>query len=149
MCKTFWKKQLHKKYKYKRTMYEIPESLSIKMLKTSKKLEILTENRNTGSLALWSECSQIVRETGVHSQVESYQRLKNGTRYFIPRYYKVCIKGKVEQSRERSKTLPPLLKRELSGHPRQRSSNLSSPDPHPRMFAESGFGSLLFSWIDQ
>ena len=36
----------------------------------------------TGSLALWVECSPIVRETGVQSQVVSYQRLKKW--YLIP-----------------------------------------------------------------
>ena len=33
----------------------------------------------TGPLAKLMEFSQMVRETGVQSQVESYQRLKNGT----------------------------------------------------------------------
>ena len=46
----------------------------------------------------------MVRETGVQSQVESYQRLKKW--YSIPpclsQHYKVWIKGKVEQSREKS-----------------------------------------------
>ena len=41
----------------------------------------------------------MVRETGVQSYVESYQRLKNGTwRALLD--YKVSTKGKVEQSRE-------------------------------------------------
>ena len=31
------------------------------------------------SLTSWVECSAVVRETEVQSQVESYQRLKNGT----------------------------------------------------------------------
>ena len=44
-------------------------------------------------------------------------------------HYKVCIKGKVEQSRERSSTVPytsvwKLLKREPSGRPRLRSPTL-------------------------
>ena len=43
--------------------------------------------------------------------------------------YKVCIKGKVEQSREWSSTLPytsvlELLKREPLGHPQLRSPTL-------------------------
>ena len=43
--------------------------------------------------------------------------------------YKVCIKGKVEKSRERSSTLPDtsvysLLKRDTSGRPRLRSPTL-------------------------
>ena len=43
--------------------------------------------------------------------------------------YKVCIKGKVEKSRERSSALPDtsvysLLKRETSGRPRLRSPTL-------------------------
>ena len=44
------------------------------------------------------------RETWVQSQVESYQRLKNCIEAFLLRtqHYKVGIKGKVEQSRERS-----------------------------------------------
>ena len=51
-------------------------------------------------------------EIGVQSQVESYQRLKkmvlNAT-LFNTQYYKIRIKGKVEQSRERSSALPYTL----------------------------------------
>ena len=52
----------------------------------------------------------MVREIGVQSQVESYQWLKNGTwcRLNI-QHYKVRIKGKVEQSREKSSALPHTL----------------------------------------
>ena len=50
----------------------------------------------------------MVREIGVQYQVESYQRLKNGTWYLLANtpHYKVRIKGKVEQSREWSSALP-------------------------------------------
>ena len=48
----------------------------------------------------------MVWETGVQSQIESYQRLKNGTwcRLSI-QHYKVKIKGKVKQSWEWSRAL--------------------------------------------
>ena len=49
----------------------------------------------------------MVWETGVQSQVESYQRLKKivlDTALFNTQYYKVRIKGKMEQSREWSST---------------------------------------------
>ena len=49
----------------------------------------------------WVEWSSMTRETGLQSQVESYQRLKKW--HLI--HYKACIKGKVEQSRERSSAL--------------------------------------------
>ena len=45
-----------------------------------------------------SKVSPMVRETGVQSQVESYQRLKKW-------YYKVRIKSNVEQSWEWSSAL--------------------------------------------
>ena len=54
----------------------------------------------------------MVRETGVQSRVESYQRLKkmvHGTSLLSTQHYKVWIKGKVKQSRERSSALPPQL----------------------------------------
>ena len=59
----------------------------------------------------------MVRDTGVQSQVESYQRLK---KWYLTQHYKVRIKGKVEQSREWSSALPysslwQLLKRKPSG----------------------------------
>ena len=60
-------------------------------------------------IAEWVECSPMVRETGVQSQVESYQRLKKmvlDTSLLNIQHYKVCIKGKVEQSRERSSASP-------------------------------------------
>ena len=43
-------------------------------------------------------------ETRIQSQVKSYQRLK---KWYLMQHYKVQIKGKVEQSRERS-CAPPL-----------------------------------------
>ena len=43
---------------------------------------IIVCSRITGSLALWVECSLVVRETGVQSQVTSYQRLRKW--YLIP-----------------------------------------------------------------
>ena len=46
-------------------------------------------------LAKWVECSPMVWETGVQSQVESYQRLKKWYMMNIQQY-KVQIKGKVE-----------------------------------------------------
>ena len=63
----------------------------------------------TGPLTKCVDCLLMVRETGVQSQVESYQRLKKW--YLMPpcfntQHYKVRIKGKVEQSRKLSKALP-------------------------------------------
>ena len=51
----------------------------------------------------------MVRETGVQYQIESYQRLKKmvlDTPLLKTQHYNVRIKGKVEQSRERSSALP-------------------------------------------
>ena len=51
----------------------------------------------------------MVRETGVQSQVESYQRLKKmvlDAALLNTQHYKVKIKGKMEQSREWSSALP-------------------------------------------
>ena len=51
----------------------------------------------------------MVQETKVQSQVESYQRLKKmilDAALLNTQYYKVRIKGKVEQSREKSSALP-------------------------------------------
>ena len=48
-------------------------------------------------------------ETGVQSQVESYQRLKKmvlDAALLKTQHYKVRIKGKVEQSKEWSSALP-------------------------------------------
>ena len=55
------------------------------------------------------ECSQMAQKTRVQSQDESYQRIKKW--YIIPpgltlSTYKVGIKVKVEQSRERRSALP-------------------------------------------
>ena len=58
-------------------------------------------------IGLWVEYSPVAQETGVQSQVESYQRLKKlDTSLLNTLHYKVHIKGKVEQSRERS-SIPP------------------------------------------
>ena len=51
----------------------------------------------------------MVLETGVQSQLESYQILKKMVRdssLLNSQYYKLRIKGKVEQSKEWSSTLP-------------------------------------------
>ena len=59
----------------------------------------------------------MARETWFQSQVESYQRLKKmilcATSLNI-QHYEIWIKGKVEQSRERSSALPYALVLELS-----------------------------------
>ena len=49
----------------------------------------------------------MARETWVQSLVDSYQRLKNSidASLFSIHYYKVRIKGKLEQSREKSSAL--------------------------------------------
>ena len=50
----------------------------------------------------------MARETWVQSQVESYQRLKKmvlDATLLNTQHYKVRIKGKVEQSKERSSAL--------------------------------------------
>ena len=55
--------------------------------------------------ASWFECLPVTRETGVQSQVESYQRLREW--YLLnTQNYKVRLKDKVEQSKERSRNLP-------------------------------------------
>ena len=54
----------------------------------------------------------MVQETGVQSQVESHQRLKNiilDAALISIQHYKVRIKGKVEQSWELSSALPYTL----------------------------------------
>ena len=54
----------------------------------------------------------MVWETGIQSQVESYQRLKKmvlDSTLLNTQHYKVRIKGKVQQSREWSSTLPLYL----------------------------------------
>ena len=51
----------------------------------------------------------MARETEVQSKVESYQRLKKmalDASLLNTKHYKVRIKDKVEQSRERSSALP-------------------------------------------
>ena len=52
----------------------------------------------------------MVREAGIHSQVESYQRLEKKmvleSSLLNTQHYKVRIKGKGEESREKSSTLP-------------------------------------------
>ena len=55
------------------------------------------------TLAWWLECFPMAWETCVQSQVESYQRLKNGTwwRLANTQPYKVPMKDKREQPRER------------------------------------------------
>ena len=47
----------------------------------------------------------MTQETGVQSQVESYQSLKNAS-LLNTQHYKVRIKGKVEQLREWSSAFP-------------------------------------------
>ena len=54
----------------------------------------------------------MVWETGIQSQVESYQRLRKMVLHAAllnTQHYKVYIKGKVEQSKERSSALPYTL----------------------------------------
>ena len=54
----------------------------------------------------------MARETWVQSQVKSYQRLKKmvlDATLLNTQHYKVRIKGKVEQSREKSSALPDTL----------------------------------------
>ena len=55
---------------------------------------------------LWVDCSPMVWETGVQTQVKSYRRLKNGTALLSTQHYEIRIKGKVKQSKERSSALP-------------------------------------------
>ena len=57
-------------------------------------------------------CSPVARETWVQSQVESYQRLKIivlDASLLNTHHYKLQIKGKVWQFREKSSTLPNTL----------------------------------------
>ena len=63
-------------------------------------------------MAKWLECSPMVRETWVQSQDESCQRLKKmvlDATLLNTEHYKVRIKGKVGQSRERSSAIPYTL----------------------------------------
>ena len=55
-----------------------------------------------GSLVWWAECLPMVRDSWVQSQFASYQSLKKWYLILNTQQYKICIKGKVEQSRERS-----------------------------------------------
>ena len=87
--------------------------------------------RESITAAWWLECLPMVWETWVQSQVESYQRLKKkkmllDASLLKTQHYKVQIKGKMEQSRERSCVLPTpwcssYRKGELLGHLRLRS----------------------------
>ena len=64
------------------------------------------------TLAWWLECSPMARETWVQSQVESNQRLQKMVLNASSRktqHYKVPIKGKMKQSREKTGTLPYTL----------------------------------------
>ena len=54
----------------------------------------------------------MARETGVQSQVESYQRLQKmvlDASWLNTQHYKVGIKGEVEQSKKRSNAVPYIL----------------------------------------
>ena len=62
----------------------------------------------TDPLAKRLECSPKAWKTGVQSQVEAYQKLKKNVldaSMFNTQHYKVWIKSKMEQSRERSSVL--------------------------------------------
>ena len=62
----------------------------------------------TDSLALWEECSPMVRETGVQSPdrvIPKTLKMVLDASLLNTQHYKVRIKGKVEQSRERSSDL--------------------------------------------
>ena len=48
----------------------------------------------------------MAQETGVQSQVESYQKLKKWYLMLNIQHYKIQIKSKQEQSREKSSALP-------------------------------------------
>ena len=80
-----------------------------KKQKQEEKVKRSTITKNTGHWHNGLECSPMARETWVQSQVESYQRLKkmvlDATLLNI-QHYKVRIKCKVGQSRERSSALP-------------------------------------------
>ena len=62
----------------------------------------------TSALVEWVESSPMARDTWVQSQVESYQRLKKmvlDASLLNIQHYRVQIKVKEEQSRERSSAL--------------------------------------------
>ena len=61
------------------------------------------------TLAERVECLPMAQETGVQSQVESYQKLRKmvlDASLLNTQHYKVHIKNKTEQSRKRKSTLP-------------------------------------------
>ena len=75
------------------------------------------------------ECLLMVRETGVQSQVEAYQRLQKmllDVNLLNIQHYKARVYGKVEQSREWSCALGlvAIEEKEPSDHPRLRSPTL-------------------------
>ena len=71
-------------------------------------------------LIQWVEYSLMVQETGVQSQVESYQRLKKmvlDSAMFSTQYYKVSVKWSTTERREiRNFPYPSVF--ELTGHQR-------------------------------
>ena len=81
-------------------------------------------------LAAWLECSLMAQETGVHSQVESYQRLKKW--YLIPPCLTLSIirYGSRVKSNPRKGVAPfptprfVAIEKDPSGHPRQSSPTL-------------------------
>ena len=91
------------------------------------------------------ECSPKARETKIQSLVKSYQRLQKmvlDASFLNTQHYKVWVKDKVEQSRERSGDLPytsvlSLLKKEPLGHPRLRSPTLLFTNLRIMLFNES------------
>ena len=78
--------------------------------KETKPFSHILGSKVTGSLAHCVKCSLMIRVTWVKSQVASYQRPKTlkmvfDTSLLNTQQYKLHIKGKVEQSRERSSAL--------------------------------------------
>ena len=85
----------------------------------------------------------MIRETGVQSQFESYQktqRMVHDAALPYIQYYKVRIKGKVEQSRERNSALLFIIEKEAFGSPSTKVANFtylqlvwfqSFPSPRP------------------
>ena len=67
-----------------------------------------TINKFAGSLVEWVECSLIIRETWVQSPgrvISKTLKMVFDTFLLKTQQYKLRIKGKVEQSRERSSAL--------------------------------------------
>ena len=60
----------------------------------------------TGSLAWWVECSPRVRETGFNRVVPKTFKMVLDTSLLNIQHNKVRIKGKVEQSKEKSSDFP-------------------------------------------